>query len=286
MKSCFLPWWKDNYQRFQAILMDIDGTLVAGERALPGAADTLDWLRRRRFPFCLLTNDGNRSPQEKSRLLGQAGLSVQPEEIVSCGMALDELARHPELGQKLFFVMGDLGRPNYADTAGLRITNDPGQLEQCAGIIVGEGYYDWQRYLNLALNTLLSAPDKMMIVPNPDSYWPNGVNGEVGIGAGGKARFLAGILAEAGVRVEPIYLGKPYRAIFRLALEHIGRCWGIPDLSADQVLMLGDSLKSDIAGARLAGLRSGLLLSGVTSRVLAEAAPDEERPDWVFKALA
>ena len=71
--------------------------------------------------------------------------------------------------------------------------------------------------INAAINFFILHPDRAMLVPNPDSYWPNGPDGEIGIGAGGKARFLCQILKDYGIRKRPTYFGKPHPAIFRLA---------------------------------------------------------------------
>ncbi|MDH4158748.1 MAG: HAD hydrolase-like protein, partial [Actinomycetota bacterium] len=58
------------------------------------------------------------------------------------------------------------------------------------------------------------------------------------------------------------------------------------ELAGGRVLVVGDRLDTDIAGARAAGLASALVLSGVTDGdVLAAAAPDV-RPDVVADDLA
>ncbi len=285
MENHFLAWWEGRRASYQAVLLDIDGTLIKGRYALPGASETISQLRRERVPFRLLTNDGNRSPAEKCELLARSGIEVAESEIVSCGMALNAFARDPEWRERLFFVIGDLGNPCYADRAGLRTTRDLNDIDNCAGIIIGEGTYDWQLNLNAALNALLQDPGKRLIVPNPDTYWPNGRNGEIGVGAGGKARFLVSILDEAGVEMEPIYLGKPYSAIFEVTLSLMKADFALPDIQPERVLMLGDSLKSDIAGANRMGMVSGLLLTGITDRAMAEKAAAEEKPDFIFDSL-
>ncbi len=285
MGECFLDWWREHGSGYRAVLLDIDGTLKTGRRALPNAVRTLAWLREHDFPFRLLTNDGNNSPRQKCRALARAGLEVAEAEIVSCGMALAKYAADPKWRGRRFYVVGDLGDPSYADTAGLRTARDARALDDCAAIVVGEGDYDWRIELSAALNALLRDPGKRLIVPNPDSYWPNGADGEIGIGAGGKARFLLSILREAGVVLEPDYLGKPYPPIFQLALASLRESAADQEWSGEPVLMLGDSLKSDIVGANRHGLTSGLVLTGITNRKMADAATGDERPDWVFDTL-
>jgi ribonucleotide monophosphatase NagD (HAD superfamily) len=70
-----------------------------------------------------------------------------------------------------------------------------------------------------------------------------------------------------GRKFEPIYLGKPYPAIYDYAIDEIAENFKLPAIPPRQrVLMLGDSVASDIQGRHSAGLKSGLLLTGLTSR--------------------
>ena len=135
------------------------------------------------------------------------------------------------------------------------------------------------------INFFRRHPDRPLVVPNPDTYWPNVHDGEYGIGAGGQARFLCSVLREMGVAVEPVYLGKPYPPIYRHALHTLEIRFGLTELKPEEVAAVGDSLTSDIAGARRAGMRSVLVLTGITTpEILSRAAP-ELRPDHVCEAI-
>jgi HAD superfamily hydrolase (TIGR01450 family) len=282
----FSTWWKKQADAYDGILFDIDGTLISGRHPLPGAAALIAHLRAAGFPFLLLTNDGNHSPEEKSRTLAKAGLDLGPADIVSCGHALTPfVAQHGLAGQR-FYAMGDLGVPDYAALAGLVPVREPREINGCAGVIVGEGVYNWQDNIGAALNFFIGHPDRPLLVPNPDSYWPNGPNGEIGVGAGGKARFLCQILRDYGIRKSPVYLGKPYPAIFRLACRRLHeRAPGRGRLHPGRILMIGDSLASDIKGANRAGLVSALVLTGITTPSHLRAVKPACRPRWIFRTL-
>jgi len=172
--------------------------------------------------------------------------------------------------------------------AGLIPERDPHRIRECAGVIVGEGTYNWQDNVNAALNYFIVHPEHPLLVPNPDSYWPNGPSGEIGIGAGGKARFLCQILKDYGIRKRPTYFGKPHPAIFRLACRrlrerHIGSRVAFKPA---RILMVGDSLASDIRGANRFGLVSALVLTGITTPAHLAAARSDCRPQLVFRRLA
>lgn len=283
----FLSWWKKNSASYGAIFFDIDGCLISGGHALPGAIELIQFLRDSHFPFCLLTNDGNHSLEEKCEIMGTRGLEISTEEMISCGSALKPLAeKHGYVGKK-FFAMGELGVPDFAEIAGMKVERNTAKIDSCMGVIIGEGNYHWQPNINAVVNYYIMNPDKrLMIVPNPDSYWPNGPNGEIGIGAGGKARFLCSILREYGIKIKPLYLGKPYNPVYRCALKHLRQRFELPrDVSGKKILMLGDSLLSDIRGANRVGFSSGLTLTGITNMNHVKNARKNCQPDLIFKSL-
>jgi HAD superfamily hydrolase (TIGR01450 family) len=284
----FLDWWLDNAANYKAILFDIDGTLISGPQLMPGADHLISWLREHNYPFSLLTNDGNHSPREKSDLLKRCQLDIAPEEIVSCSMALNKYVDDNKLHDVCFFVMGDLGNPCYAENAGLRTSRDIDKIDQCDGIIVGEGFYDWHKNIHAVLNVLRAKPQTPFLVPNPDSYWPDSRRpGFVGIGAGGKARFICTILNEMGLDVKPHYLGKPYHDIYDDTIDVLKKRFEFQeDIAPNEVIMLGDSLKSDIQGANGAGMDSALVLTGITNLQQATAATGELSPDFLFKSIS
>jgi 4-nitrophenyl phosphatase len=75
---------------------------------------------------------------------------------------------------------------------------------------------------------------------------------------------------------KPLIIGKPEKPMFEIALDRLGT-------PAGRTLMVGDRLDTDILGGQQAGLRTALLLTGVTTP---EAlATGSVRPDCVFDDL-
>ena len=79
---------------------------------------------------------------------------------------------------------------------------------------------------------------------------------------------------EATTGVTPLSIGKPEPHLLELAAEAVGR-------TADQAVMIGDGIGTDLAAARAVGARSVLMLTGVTTRADLEALPKQARPDAV-----
>jgi 4-nitrophenyl phosphatase len=78
--------------------------------------------------------------------------------------------------------------------------------------------------------------------------------------------------------IRPVFTGKPEAFFFRELCRRLGS-------DPRRCVLLGDNLESDIAGARGVGMKTVLLLTGVTSREDAARAPDRLRPDWVSAGL-
>lgn len=279
----FLDWQREHRDDYDVILFDIDGTLIHGKHELPGARKLLQQLRNEGVPFMLLTNDANHSCVEKAGILGRRGIEVCPEEIISAGQILTAYAEQEGLIGEKVFVLGDLGKPCFAELAGLTVTRDPDDLSDIAAVLVGEGDYDWQNHITAALNAIRNNPSIRLISPNPDTCWPTNGN-QIGIGAGAVARMISNLLVDNGLSIKPIYFGKPHRAVFEYALTEVRRRFGA-QIPPSRVLMLGDNLFSDIRGARAAGFTAGLVLTGMTHLAMLEDLRSEYQPDFIFNAI-
>lgn len=74
--------------------------------------------------------------------------------------------------------------------------------------------------------------------------------------------------------VEPVIIGKPKKAMFEVALQRLGT-------KAEETLMLGDRLNTDIEGGYNTGLKTALILTGVNRR----DDIDTIQPDYVVDDL-
>ncbi len=279
-------WLADRRERFDALVMDIDGVLVLGRRALPGSRELLDLLGASGMPFSLLTNAVNMSVEQRLRRLHEAGLSVEPGRIVSSGHALEGYVRENRLAGRLLFLMGSLGAPGYAEAAGLRLTRNPGDLARCDGVLLGEGRYDVQSAVNSAVSFLRLNPAAPVVCPNPDIFYPAS-DGSFRAGSGAVAGLMELVLRTCGCPSRIIYLGKPHAPIFRHNHRRLEQAAG-RSLPRDRVLMLGDSLHGDIRGGADFGYRTALVLTGATTlEALRDQAEGDGavRPDHVFARL-
>ena len=272
-------WLLRNADELDAVIFDIDGVVTHLGRAVPGAGEMLAALKGLGLPHVFLTNDGNHSPLEKCRVMRKNGLEVEPWEIASCGHALPGALKRLGLAGETLLVLGDLGRPGYADSAGITEVRGKDGLKDCRGVILSEGGYDWETGINLALNLLNRHPKYPLIVLNPDEVYPI-APGKIHIGAGCLARMLCRILAGLGRKTEPVYLGKPHRPVYRYIQERLRERLG-REVPRKRLLMVGDNLHSDILGALNFGCRSALVMTGITTPEMLAAS--EIKPEMVFR---
>ena len=145
--SSFFEWWKQGAcVNYDAVLFDIDGTLILGRgNPMPGAPEVIDYLHGHRFPFRLLTNDGNRPRERKCSFVTEAGIRVTPEEVISCSHALKGVMRELGLTGQDLFIMGDPVPPGgYIRDAGMNPVTDPAKISGCSAIFAAGGRYEWR----------------------------------------------------------------------------------------------------------------------------------------------
>jgi len=281
--TSFRTWFSSHAAEFDALLLDVDGVLMTSRTPLPGSRELVADLRESQFPFLLLTNDGCNSPAQKTAYLERGGLRFSIDELVSSSHALEELVQERDWHGSTFFVMGQLGDPCYARQAGIQTTRDLQALADgdCLGVLVGEESYDWEHTIAGVFNFLIHHRDAPVVVPNPDVYFP--VKGDrLHPASGATVGFVQFLCQTHGFTIEPIFLGKPHSPIFRHAHREVERRLGRA-LPPSRLLMLGDSLASDIRGGRDYGTRTGLMLTGITTPAMLAAAGTQ--PDLVFTTL-
>ena len=277
--------FKQHQDEFDAVLFDIDGTLAIGSTPLPGVLDFLQYLSRQDIPFLLLTNDAGASHEQKAGILQRGGLPVTPHQILSAGDGLKWWAKQNYRGG-LFFQYGSFGTPSYVENAGIEFTKDPERIRECCGVLGGEEIFDWRISLEAAFNLLLKHPEYPYIIGNPDPYWVSNRKAGCGIGAGGLARMVQTILLSAGVDIQPVYLGKPYEPVYQSVIPYLresfsGKSFDDPG----RIIMVGDMLFSDIAGARKNNFRSALVMTGATTPDVLSQTAESDLPEWICQRI-
>jgi HAD superfamily hydrolase (TIGR01458 family) len=252
------------------ILFDLDGVFYLGDRAIPGGAQTLAWVRQQGIPHCFLTNTTSKPRNALVEKLAGLGLETDARHILTPPVAACRwIARNLD-GPVVLFVPPNTEAEFRSLTLAGRDT-----LQPVAALVIGDLGEAWDfATLNQAFRLLMQQPPPRLIALGMTRYWrgPDGLRLDV-------APFVSALQHASGV--EPVVLGKPSVEFYRSALEMIG-C--VPQGS----VMIGDDIRGDVAAAQAAGLKGLLVRTGKfqASDLNGDIIPDgqlgsiAELPDW------
>ena len=252
----------------RGLLIDLDGVIYIGRDPIAGSAEFLAEARRRGLPFLLITNNSTTSPELVAERLQGMHIDVTAAEILTSAQAAVGYIRAHSAARLRVKLIGEAGLHEAAQEEGLEVVEDgdPAIDWVVAGLDRG---VDYQK-LTVATRAILGGA--RFLATNADALLPI-EGGQVLPGAG---TMIAAIQTATGV--QPIVVGKPEPGLFEHGLTRLG---GLPPAS---VAMIGDRLDTDMDGGRRAGLRTILVLTGVTTRSRLEAAIT--KPDAVVDNLA
>jgi HAD superfamily hydrolase (TIGR01450 family) len=239
---------------YDSVVLDLDGCVWVGEACTPGAADAVAELRGAGKRLAFLTNDARRSPEEYVRKLWSLGVQASLEEVVTVGAALQHFLAGRQ--RSSVYVIGSPAIFRHVADAGHRIANGTDRATTADVVVVAGHDQLSYRELREATQAVLHGAD--LIAANRDRTFPR----EDGLWPGTGAVVAA--LEYATERTAEI-VGKPEPAIFRTALDRLG---------VGRVLVVGDRIDVDLAGAAAAGLDGAIVLTAVASSDQAAAAHD------------
>lgn len=254
------------------VLTDLDGVVYRGAEAVPGAVAALRDATRggdgsaRRLAF--LTNNASRTDAQVAEHLAELGLDAVPEDVVTSPQAALRLLRAKLEPGALVLVVGGEGIVRVLEDAGYRTTRSAEDRPDA----VMQGFASHVGWEHLAeASFALSGRDIPWIATNQD--WTIPVARGIAPGNGTLVSAVHTVVGRL-----PQVAGKPETPMFELALERFG-------VRADEAIMIGDRLDTDILGANRAGIPSVLVLTGVDRAKQVLAAGREQRPRYVLEHL-
>lgn len=273
-----------DFSPYQAVLLDLDGTVFHEDHPLPGAIDLIARLKGEGRRLACLSNSGG-SPLRMVQRLAGMGAELDPDQVytaaaAACDYVMEELlaARGALQGEEQG--VGQVGREprvyNLATESVMEMLSGEvqwvqGPGEPCDAVICA------------APSSACATPDRQrvalallrkgaaLVAVCADRVFPSPRGLEFGSGA------LAAMMSYAS-GVQPIYCGKPERFFFVELCRRL-------NVEPEGCVLIGDNLESDIAGARAMGMQAILTLSGVTRRRDLMNLPPEKQPHWVIEDL-
>jgi phospholysine phosphohistidine inorganic pyrophosphate phosphatase len=258
----------------RGVLLDLDGVLYVGDEAVPGAPEAVDWLRNERIPLLFVTNTSSRPRSAIVTKLAGLGVEANVDDLFTPAVAAVDWLRTSCPGRPALFVPEGTA----AEFSELEPLPDDAEAG-AASVVVGDLGERWDfATINRAFRLLMADRTTALVALGLTRYWraPDGLRIDAGA-------FVKGLEFAAGV--ESVVMGKPAPEFFGAALRVLG-------LSGEEMVMVGDDIRTDVEGAQRAGLRGVLvrtgkfddadLRGGVTPDAVLDSVAD--LPSWWEKA--
>lgn len=250
----------DVADRYKVIFFDSYGVLRNHRGLIPGAVECVARLREEGKHIRVLTNNAARSSRAASKRLAHYGLdSIPPEEIITSGATTRQFLEQKIRNGKVAY-LGTPAAAAYIIGAGLEaVPVSEVDLKNAADIkaiaFLDDEGYDMNKDVNSVIN-LLRHCRVPVVVANTDLLYPVAAN-EVALATGSIARLAEYVLGRKFVK-----FGKPAMQMFQLALDSVSR--DMSNVNLSDILMVGDTLHTDILGGNSFGIDTALVLSGNT----------------------
>ncbi len=257
------------FTNIRALIIDMDGVLWHGNKAIAGLTDFFQTLRELNLRFILATNNASHTPQQYVEKLAGMGVTVELNEIMTSAMATAMyLAELMDPAQTRVFVVGEDGAVQALLEQGFILTGlyeiNSATSKGADVVVCGKDHtINWDKLATATLNIRAGAK---FIGTNGDNTLPT----ELGL-IHGNGAILAALQTATGV--SPTIIGKPEPIMYQQAISKLGA-----DLA--ETIAIGDKLETDILGAVRTGIRSLMVLTGVSTE--ADLKASEYQPTWVM----
>jgi HAD superfamily hydrolase (TIGR01459 family) len=259
---------------YDVLFCDVWGVIHNGMAAFPAACEALVRFRKRGGSAILITN-APRSGDAVARILDRLGVPREAYDAITSSGDVTRGVVAKRAGQSVFH----LGpQRDLSIFAGLDVTFTP---LASADYVVCSGLFDDTTETPDSYREMLAemrVRSLLMVCANPD----------IVVERGDTLVYCAGALADAyaGLGGEVLYCGKPYAPIYDAALASTTRL-RTGTVERERVLAIGDSVRTDLAGAAACGLDCLFVTSGIHAEAYgSRAAPDLAALNAIFAAAA
>lgn len=243
--------------RYDGVLLDAFGVLIDGSGALPGAQALIGELARSGKPYAIVSNDASRSRETFARRFASLGLAVAPDRFVTSGTLLPGYFEANTPARSRTCVLGTDDSCAFVEQGGAVVLDLRDGIELDAVAVCDDGGTPFLDGMEIAISGIVRAVRAgrrpILVCPNPDLVYPK-ASGEYGLTAGAMAVLIETALARLlpGANLTFDRLGKPQPHLMRAGADHL-------KLDDRRVVMIGDQLETDVAGALAAGIDVALL---------------------------
>ena len=242
----------DIADQYDGFILDLWGVIHDGQNVLPGVINCLERLKEQEKRICLLSNAPRRNGAVIEKLSSMGVGRELYDHVLTSGEATYQALKnrtdpwYKSLGYNCYHI-GPERDLNVMEVQGLTLVNsvEDAHFVMNTGVVdFDETLADYEECLQSCVKAKLP-----MICANPDKI----------VHIEDQLVYCAGSLSdryeELGGDVK--YHGKPYPSVYQKCFELLGV------ENKDKIIAIGDSMITDIAGAKAAGIGSILVMSGI-----------------------
>ncbi|NLN69364.1 MAG: HAD-IIA family hydrolase [Chloroflexi bacterium] len=255
----------EHLQNIKGLIIDMDGVLWHDTQPIGDLPAIFEQIHVTGLKVILATNNATRTVGEYLKKLKDFGVKLAAWQVITSAQALAILLNQKFPQGATIYVVGQPSLKRTLTEQGFIMVSEK---EECADIVVTSMDYALT-YAKLKHATLLIRKGSLFFSTNADTTLPTPEGLVPGSGS-----ILVALEAASGRKAEVI--GKPQPDIYKIALQRLR-------LKPEETLAIGDRLETDIAGAQVAGIRTALVLSGVSTQE--QAQKYFPKPDIVAKDL-
>jgi len=246
-------------------LFDMDGTLYLGNQLYSFTTELLETIKKTGGRYIFMTNNSSKSVMDYIKKLAKLGITAEYDDFLTSSQATAFYLKKHYPG-KILYVSGTQSLKDELMREGFTITDDIDQVE-----VIVSGFDTELTFKKLEdVSKMLCTKDLPYIATNPDYVCPTEFGSVPDCGS------VSDMLYNVSKK-RPLFIGKPSALMPQLAMEKCG-------YTADETVVVGDRIYTDIKSGLNAGALTILVMSGETTYEILEAS--EDKPHLVMESAA
>ncbi|AQR96647.1 HAD-IIA family hydrolase [Clostridium saccharoperbutylacetonicum] len=246
-------------------LLDIDGTIALDTTLIDGTLEFMEHVLSIGGKYIFITNNSTTSIDDYIKKFEKFKIKVDATSFVTSSYAT-ALYLKENYKDKKIFVLGTKSFIQELKSFDIKVTEEQEDDISCAVV----GFDNELNYKKIEdICELLTTRNIDYIATNPDLVCPTSFGFIPDCGS------ICQMIGNA-VKREPIYIGKPNKAIVEMCLKQTG-------YSKEETLVIGDRLYTDIACGINGGVDTAVLFTGEAKKE--DLADTEFKPTYSFESI-
>ncbi|MBI4044523.1 MAG: HAD-IIA family hydrolase [Candidatus Diapherotrites archaeon] len=248
------------------ILLDIDGLLIVGGKVVKGSKEAIGFLEKNNYNYLLVSNVTRITAEELEKSFSKNGINIKEEKMLLPMGATIQYVKSKKMGAKCFLIATPSAK-NEFKKSGIILVEKEKPVDFVVVFFDDKTNY---KKLDIAFRLILNGAE--LVTNSPNKTFPNAKGGKPALASGVFARLLEYASGKTATTV-----GKPQKEFFEAALYKL-------NAKPEETMMIGDSIETDILGAKNTGIKAVLVKTGNFKPEALEKSV--LKPDYVIESVA